>query len=200
MDKNGWLKDASRIMKKVQSRAVSATLATLSSTADSMVEKIGTYWKLRDFGVTGNAFTSVSIGVYYKGKLVYIANNGEHRDPPTRSTLRKGEEYNLPEYYDGDEVSGQPYKGENGRGGQYGPTLGPWYMRRQHFAKRKTWVLLIAMPVSYAEYNPGLVATMQAMHDALPSEVDYNIISVQGAPRSQIYRFNTNNNIHQWSS
>ncbi len=188
MDKNGFIKDAARIMKKVQNKAVNATLATLKETAVRMIEDVGKYWKPQFLGVTGNAYTSVSAGVYYKGRLVFVANSGDYHDEPTRPSLKEGERYNLPEYYDGDEVTDE-YKGSHGKGGQWGPTLGPWYMRRQHFAKRKTWMILIAIPVSYAEFNPELVKTLQAMMDALPNEVNYNIVSVQNAPSQSVLPF-----------
>lgn len=178
----GTLQGVARIMKVVQSKAVNAIRATLENTVDQMVSDIDNYWRLQYKGVTGNAYTSVTAGVYYKGKLVHIANSGDGKNPPTRISLTHGRTYNLPEYYDGDEVVGKPFTGTVGVVNGKGPAMGRAYMKSSHPAKRKTWVVLIAMPMPYAEYNPGLVHTMQSMLDALPQEIDRNIVYVQNAP------------------
>lgn len=178
----GSLQGVARIMKVVQNKSVSAVRATLENTVDRMVSDIDSYWKLKYKGVTGNAYTSVTAGVYYKGKLVHIANSGDGKEKPTRTSLKRGVTYNLPTYYDGDEVVGKPFTGTQGYLTGKGPSMGKAYMRSNHPAKRKTWVVLIAMPMPYAEYNPGLARTMQAMMDALPQEIDRNIVYVENAP------------------
>lgn len=178
----GSLQGVARIMKVVQNKAVNAIRATLENTVDRMVADIDHYWRLQYKGVTGNAYTSVTAGVYYKGKLVHIANSGDGKKQPTRKSLTRGRTYNLPEYYDGDAVVGKPFTGTEGYISGNGPTMGKAYMKSNHPAKRKTWVVLIAMPMPYAEYHPGLVHTMQSMLDALPQEIDRNIVYVENAP------------------
>lgn len=173
------LKDSARIIKLVRQRAYAATLATLEKAAMDVFNRLDSYRKYKH--VTGNAWTSTSIGIYYKGKLVSVFNKGAEDEEPTRVTLRKGERYTLPAYYKGGSVD-VPYKGTYGNGGQWGPTLGPWYVHRQHSPKYKTWNMLIAIPVSYAGYNPKIVATLQAIMDDLPNVVDYNVVRVENAP------------------
>lgn len=165
----------------VRQKAYSATLATIEKAAVDVLNKLDGYRKYHH--VTGNAWTSTSVGIYYKGKLVSLFNKGDNDDPPTRVTLRKGEAYNLPSYYKGKNVGGKkPFVGEYGKGGQWGPSLGPWFMRRQHPPKYKTWSMVVAIPVSYAGYNPTIVATLQALMDDLPNTVDYNVVRVENAP------------------
>lgn len=176
---------SARIFKMVRQKAYSATLATIEKAAMNVMEKLDSYRKYHH--ITGNAWTSTTIGIYYKGRLVSIYNKGDEDEPPTRVTLRKGEVYNLPSYYKGGYNGGEkPYKGEYGQGGQWGPTLGPWYMHRQHSAKYKTWNMIVAIPVSYAGYNPKIVATLQAIMDDLPNVVDYNIVRVENAPSQSV--------------
>lgn len=178
----GSIEGVARIMKVVKSKAVSAVKATLSNTVDEMVANIDKYWRLKYKGVTGNAYTSVTAGVYYKGKLVHVANSGDGKEKPTRKSLRKRETYNLPTYYDGDEPEDKPFTGTEGYISWNGPKLGKSYVKSNHPAKSKTWAVLIIMPMPYASYHPGLVDTMQAMMDDLPNEIDRNIVYVQNAP------------------
>lgn len=173
-------------MKVVRQKSASAVEATLANTVDKLIADIDKYWSLKYKGVTGNAYTSVTAGVYYKGKLVHVANSGEGKDKPTRISLRKGQKYNLPSYYDGDSVVEKPFIGSEGYLQGYGPKLGKGYVESNHPAKRSTWAVLIVMPMPYAEYHPGLVRTMQAIKDALPLEVNRNIVYVQNAPMQSV--------------
>lgn len=175
------IKDSARIIKLIRQKAYSATLATIEKAAQDVMMRLDSYRKY--YNITGNAWTSTTIGIYYKGKLVSIFNKGAEDEAPTRVTLRKGETYNLPNYYKGGYLGGEkPYKGTFGRGGQWGPSLGPWYMRRQHSQKDKTWNMVVAIPVSYAGYNPRITATLQAIMDDLPNVIDYNVVRVEDAP------------------
>lgn len=169
-----------RIFKVVRQKAYAATLATLEKAAEDVLMRLDKYRKYKH--VTGNTWTSTSIGIYYKGKLVSLFNKGAEDEQPTRVTLRKRERYNLPCYYKGAPVGKDPVVGEYGNGKQWGPTLGPWYLHRQHSAKYKTWNMLVVIPVSYAGYNPRIVATLQAIMDDLANVVDYNIVRVENAP------------------
>lgn len=179
------LLDSRRILKLVRQKAYAATLATLDNAAAAVLIHLNEYRKYKH--VTGNTWTSTTVGVFYKGKLVSLWSMGEQDEEPTRRTLRKGETYNLTYYYKGSPAGDSHgkagnYRGEYGEGGQWGPTLGPWYMRRQHNAKRKTWNLVVAIPVSYAGYNPRIVETMQNIMDDLPNVIDYSIVRVEDAP------------------
>lgn len=185
----GTIQSVSRIMKVVRQKSVSAVEATLVSTVDKMISDIDRYWSLKYKGVTGNAYTSVTAGVYYKGKLIHVANSGEGKDKPTRISLRKGQKYNLPSYYDGNSALERPFVGREGYIQGYGPKLGKKYVESNHPAKRDTWAVLIVMPMPYAEYHPGLVRTMQAIKDALPQEINRNIVYVQNAPTQSAIDF-----------
>lgn len=179
----GGINDSARIFKKVRQRAFAATLQTLEQAASDTMSNLGRFQKYSD--VTGNAYTSTTIGIFYKGKLVGMMNAGETADAPTRATLRKDEYYTLPTFYGGasnDNDSSSMYKGKYGKGGQWGPTLGPWAMHRLHPPKSKTWNFVVSIPVSYAGYNPRIVMTMQGIMDGLPDIVDHNVVTVEKAP------------------
>lgn len=172
--------ESARIFKKVRQTVYAATLATLEKAAEEVCVRMKSFAKYHN--ITGNALTSTTVGVFYKGRCVSLFNVGGYNDPPTRKTLRKGEYYDLPQYYGGGDVGDSPYKGTYGEGGQWGPTLGPWAMRRTPSQKRKTWNLVVMVPVSYAEYNPRITGTLQSVMDKLPDIVDYNVVSVEKAP------------------
>lgn len=179
------IKDSARIMKLVRQKIYSATLATIEEAAQNVLMRLDSYRKY--LHVTGNTWTSTTVGIFYKGKLVSIYNKGAEDEAPVRVTLRKGEKYFGPFY-----KNEWPYKsftGSYGRGGQWGPSLGPWSIRRQHSPKYKTWNMVIAIPVNYAGYNPRIVDTLQNIMDDLPNVVDYSIVRVENAP-SQTDMFN----------
>lgn len=178
-----------QIIPKIKEVASQAVLATLKNAADTLIANIDKYWlgegALRFLGVTGNAYASVTIGVYQKNKLVYANWNGKHVDRPTMPSLKKGQKYPLPEYYDGDMSKG--YVGEYGSGGQWGQQAGPWAIYSQRYNKGLAgdWNMVVAIPVSYAGYNPKIVHAMQNIMDAIPSAIDKNIVSVQGGATAQ---------------
>lgn len=183
----GLSRQASAIFKKIQEKADAAIQETLKKAADDLMANIKNYWlgkgALDYLGVTGNAFTSVAVGVYHKNKLVYANWNGKHAAKPTMPTLKEGQRYPLPEYYDGDKSKG--YKGEYGTGGQWGPQIGPWVIYSHRYNKDfkgNDWTMVVSIPVSYAGYNPKIVHAMQNMLDALPSLVDYDLVRVENAP------------------
>lgn len=175
----GGISDSARIFKKVRQRAYSATLQTLQQAAEETMSKLGSFKKYHD--VTGNTWTSTTIGIFYKGKLVGMVNKGQTADNPTRTTLKKGEYYTLPTFYGGG-VNEDPkymYKGTYGKGGQWGPSLGPWAIHRMHPPKSQTWNFVVSIPVSYADYNLRITMTMQKIMDGLPNIVDHNVASVE---------------------
>ncbi len=174
---NSPISEATRIFKRVRQKAVSATLATLEGSARTILSQLDSYRKYRH--ITGNTWTSTTVGIYYKGQLKSLFNKGADDEAPTRVTLRAGERYDLPRYYKGELNKG--YVGGQGRGGQWGPTLGPWHMRRHHVPKRATWCMVVMIPVSYAGYNPHIVETLQNIMDGLPEVMDCNIVTVDRA-------------------
>lgn len=192
MSESSPIINSARIFKVIRQKAYSATLATLEKAARDLLKHFAEEKKF--FSITGNAFTSFAVGVYYKGRLVSMFSMAHGAENPTRVTLRKGEVYDKYEYYDGpiteDPETGdlRLYRGEFGKGGQWGPTLGPWYLQRQHFSKQQTWKLVVVLPVSYAGYNSKILRTMQRLMLELPQIVDYNIVRVENAPsQSEIF-------------
>lgn len=177
------------IMKKVQATADRAVEKMLRGAIDALISHVSDYWKLGHLGVTGNAYNSVTAGLYKGRKLVYANWNGKHVDRPTRATLAKGEAYDLPTYYDGDAVE-KPYVGEVGNGGVWGQQLGPWVLYSQRYRSSfsgNDWSVVIAMPVVYAGYHPKLVKTMQAMLDAVPRLVDEHKVRVNTVHQGSLF-------------
>lgn len=180
------LRASERIFKRVRQMAYSATLATLEKAANDL---LANHIKAKFHFVTGNTINSIAVGIYYKGRCVSIISNAENTDgEPTMRTLREGQVYPLREYYDGtepvdDEGNWAPYRGEYGKGGQWGPTLGIWRLRREHPAKRATWTMIVTIPVQYASHNDKIVKTFQGMMDDLPNVIDCNIVYIRDAPQ-----------------
>lgn len=179
------LEKIARIMKRVESAADSAVLSTLKAAADSIISDIDKFWlrsnAMNRKGVTGNAYGSVTIGVYKGKKLQYVNWNGKHVRRPTRPTLAKGEPYPLPEYYDGDSVDGEPYIGQYGGGGVWGNQLGPWVMYSQRYKKSVSgndFSMVVAIPVSYAGYQYKIVHAMQNIMGAIPGAVRSNAVRI----------------------
>lgn len=181
--------DVRKIFEKIKGQAEAAVQATLEKSIDALIKNIKQYWlgpgALDFLGVTGNAFSSVTAGLYHKNKLVYANWNGKHVKKPTMKSLAEGQMYPLPEYYDGDSAVHRRYKGEYGAGGQWGPQIGPWVIYSQRYMKNlagNDWTVLVAIPVSYAGANEKIAKALQNMMNALPSLVDYNVVRVENAP------------------
>lgn len=173
------------IGKRVQSTAYAKTLAIMKDFADEVIKA---FKSNREFyNITGNAYTSFTVGVFYKGSLVHIASVSDDEDEPTRATLREGEAYNLLEYYDGGAAE-PPYEGKTGHGGQWGPTLGPYRVRRERGRVRDTWSVVCVCPVEYATYNKRIYDTMtQTMLD-FPSLFSASVLYVRHQSIGEIER------------
>lgn len=176
---------SAQIIRNIRSRVNMAVIATMCKAADKALEDIKNDIKFK--GVTGNAYNSIAAGVYYKGKCIYITTMPEHNDkPPLRKTLRKGEVYFGKFWGQGYAPlnNDSKYVGTYGSGGQWGPTLGKYYLKREHPSKSKTWEIVITIPVSYAGVNMGIVRTLQTMMDNLPSEVEACVVRVDDSPKT----------------
>lgn len=179
-----------KIFSKIIGQAESAMEATLKNTIDEIIKNIDNYWLGRgalDYrGVTGNAYTSVTLGLYHKNKLVYTNWNGKHAEPPTQRSLAAGEHYKLPTFYDGDSTEKKPFTGKYGIGGEWGPQLAPWSIYSQRYNKGfkgNDWTVVVAIPVEYAGYNKKIVKALQNIMDDMPSVVDYKTVRVENAPQ-----------------
>lgn len=168
--------ESQRIFKNIRQLTFEKTLEVIYSCAKRAMEYMKYNKYYRD--VTGNALTSTSIGIFYKGRIVKELHGSDTNLPPTRESLAKGEAYDEGEYYDGEDAfqddegnPKKPFVGKYGKGGQWGPTLGKYYIHRFHPLKRNTWTVVVAIPVSYAEHNKKIVRTMQDIMD----EVENNM-------------------------
>lgn len=180
------IKDSARIFKLIRQKSYSATLETLKKAAKDLLNNMEVYKKY--LSLTGNTFTSTSVGIYYKGALVFHLNESDLGwEDPVRETLAEGERMNLGDAYEEsprrkEDGSYPDYRGKYGKGGQWGPSLGLYHLRRFHPPKYKTWVMAIVIPVSYAGMNKKIVKTLQTAMNALPSVVDYDIVRVEDVP------------------
>lgn len=172
-----------RIYKKVRQAAYSATLATLEKSAHGILDRFELIWNKKVFNRTGNAWTSFIIGIFYKGKLVRLVANADDEEQPTMRSLRRGQVYPLDEYYGGVEVDPENrFIGEYGQGGQWGPTLGKWTIKRARVPKRHTWEMVFIIPVSYAGAVRGIIGALLSLKIELPALVEYSVVTVNRAP------------------
>lgn len=182
-DQSYSLERFAAIMKKAEAMTEAAVDALLIKAADTLMNNVESLWRkaMGHLGVTGNAYASITIGVYKGRKLIYVSWNGKRVKRPTMATLARGEAYPLPMYYDGDPVKGKPYVGEVGFGGVWGQQLGPWVMYAQRYKKSvagNDWSMVVAIPVVYAGYNDKIVRAMQNIMDAIPTVVESGKVRV----------------------
>lgn len=140
----------------------------LHEAAKEIVAGVGDYERqvgMQDF--TGNARRSLTIGIYEDRDLVDIVTT-DGADPTMR-TLRKGQAYPLPAYYDGREAGGSEgrYVGTAGHGGQWGPTLGRSRIHAMQPKSRARWQMLVIVPVEYASFD-----ALNHIHDMLSAARD----------------------------
>lgn len=164
-----------RVVKRIRQTSYVRTLNALEAVCNDIVAN---FMQNKEFyNVTGNAFTSFTVGLYYKKHLVYTTSPLElGASNPTRKTLKKGEHYNLPEYYEGDSVGEKAYVGEYGGGGQWGPAVGERKIRSARPSGRGTWHIVAVCPIQYAKYNRKIYDTMEQTCQNMPSLVTANIV------------------------
>lgn len=167
------------IGKRIQLVARKTALEALRNAA---VELCDTFIKAANVAgmsmITGNAYRSFTVGIYEDGKLLeYITTED---DNPTMKTLKKGQAYPLPYYYDGTPVMTR-YVGNVGSGGQWGPSLGPSRIRSMRPNSRAKWNFLVIIPVEYApfrEFN-HIHDTMTVLQDLLPGMFAGSVMKVK---------------------
>lgn len=142
------------IAKKIRQEAVTKMMAKMERAAENTMKmaprKHGEY-----HDVTGNLYKSIAVGVYYNGTLQTV-----HTSPgpdPKMPSLSRGQKYPYKEYYDGTPVT-RPYRGEYGKGGQWGPEAGENMLWEQEFGgapkgrRSMTWQLRLVAGVDYANF------------------------------------------------
>ena len=162
------------VAKRIRQMRYDKTLAIMKGLCHDTLRAFNANKKF--YSVTGNTITSFSVGVFYKGKLVYSAYNADDMDSPTRKTLKKGEVYNLPTYYEGGEASEHPYRGGEGSGGQWGPTLGAYRLQRLRSNAKDTWNIVAVCPVEYSKFNDKIMKTLYETYEEFPDLFSANII------------------------
>jgi len=167
------------IGKRIRQLSYKKTLSIMTEMCQKVVESFlfnEKYFK----DVTGNTVTSFSAAVFYKGKKVYDVYAADYIHNPRRKTLRKGEKYDLPFYYDGitqaNAAGVKTYVGEFGHGGQWGPTLGKSRISRMRSRVRDTWNLVAICPVEYAEYNEKIFKSLYETYEMFPDLFTASVI------------------------
>lgn len=174
-----------KFAKNLEARCKKQALRMLYNTAADLVSM---YKECKDYhDVTGNMLNSFAVGVYYDGKLTYIVDAQDvARDEPMRKTLAAGEKYDLPYYYDGEEVEkdlpsgskAKPYVGEYGKGGQDGRMAARRSLAQRHPKSR--YALIAVVAVQYAKYvqNKKNHDVLTSMRELLPGTFEGNIETI----------------------
>lgn len=108
--------------------------------------------------VTGNTTTGWFIGFYVRGELVYSLTSEEFlSSEPTRKTLRKGEKYDLPYYWGGDEVD-DPYVGETGKYNYYAYKRAAKYVKSHKikYKRKNRLAVFVGNATEYSAYNSSV--------------------------------------------
>lgn len=102
--------------------------------------------------ITGNTRNSVGVGCYLDGKLMGMALSSQKlSNPATRTTLIKGEMYNLEYYWGGDSIVGRPYRGETGSEHYLGRDKAVRFIQSKR-PSTKGWSFIAVIAVDYAKY------------------------------------------------
>lgn len=159
------------VKKKIRQMTVVKMQQKMEHAAEMAINKADSSRDYND--VTGNLYKSTAIGTYYRGALQSI-----HHAPgpePTRSTLAKGERYNLDKYYRSSfsfkESGRKAYRGQYGEGGQHGPSAAEdELLFREHNKGRydATWQMLLVAGVDYAKF-----VETKRKHDVITSLREY---------------------------
>lgn len=141
------------IGKKIMFVSRMKMLSLLHSVAENICDSFDEYaMNVGMNNVTGNTRRSFTVGIYEDRKLVdVVTTSGKD---PTMKTLREGQAYPLPAYYDGRSVKyAGIYVGTSGHGGQWGPSLGKSSIHKMKPKSRAEWQMLVICPVEYAAWD-----------------------------------------------
>ncbi len=100
--------------------------------------------------VTGNTMNSYAVALWHDGKFVgFYSSYQELHKAPTRVTLKKGESYDLPYYWGGDENTG--YTAPTGDRNYWGQEEAEDFMSF-HFPRKNGWAFIVVAATDYAKY------------------------------------------------
>lgn len=158
----------------------------LSAVARDMVS---VYASTKDYhDVTGNLLNSFAVGIYHRGKLVNVVDADDiGREPPTRPSLAKGEQYNLQTYYSGQpsthvmpdgKTVARPYRGEYGSGGKNGVDVARRSLLGRH--PSGTYALIAVVAMEYAKYvqNKRNHDVLTSLRGELPGIFEGRIVTI----------------------
>ena len=100
--------------------------------------------------VTGNTMNSYAVALWHDGKFVgFYSSYQELHKAPTRVTLKKGETYDLPYYWGGDENTG--YTAPTGDRNYWGQEEAEDFMSF-HVPRKNGWAFIVVAATDYAKY------------------------------------------------
>ena len=100
--------------------------------------------------VTGNTMNSYAVALWHDGKFVgFYSSYQELHKAPTRVTLKKGESYDLPYYWGGDENKG--YTAPTGDRNYWGQEEAEDFLSF-HFPRKNGWAFIVVAATDYAKY------------------------------------------------
>ena len=100
--------------------------------------------------VTGNTMNSYAVALWHDRKFVgFYSSYQELHKAPTRVTLKKGESYDLPYYWGGDENTG--YTAPTGNRNYWGQEEAEDFMSF-HFPRKNGWAFIVVAATDYAKY------------------------------------------------
>ena len=100
--------------------------------------------------VTGNTMNSYAVALWHDRKFVgFYSSYQELHKAPTRVTLKKGETYDLPYYWGGDENTG--YTAPTGDRNYWGQEEAEDFMSF-HFPRKNGWAFIVVAATDYAKY------------------------------------------------
>lgn len=100
--------------------------------------------------VTGNTMNSYAVALWHDGKFVgFYSSYQKLHKAPTRVTLKKGESYDLPYYWGGDENTG--YTAPTGDRNYWGQEEAEDFMSF-HFPRKNGWAFIVVAATDYAKY------------------------------------------------
>ena len=100
--------------------------------------------------VTGNTMNSYAVALWHNGKFVgFYSSYQELHKAPMRMTLKKGESYDLPYYWGGDENSG--FTAPTGDRNYWGQEEAEDFLSF-HFPRKNGWAFIVVAATDYAKY------------------------------------------------
>ena len=124
--------------------------------------------------VTGNTRNSLAVALFHDSNFKgFYSSFDALNHAPTRVTLKKGEAYDLPYYWDGTPVDslGAPYVAPTGEDNYWAQDEAQEFLQDK-IPSRKGWCYVIVAAVDYAKYLEARegVNVLTRMHDEFESK------------------------------